>query len=886
VKRALFLFSATALVACGNNSRMGAQFHKPVAMAVFKGFTHVHLGRVSSSTGQPDPSPYLAVVNSTGDELRIVDLADNKVVPSPGMAFPLSVTTDPLPLKIASAWLGDDLADLLVVVSAGELGLQVARTWDSANGKLEIERPVGENKPTIDFSTELGGAAAGTSVLSLIGIPGSKDAADPTHGKARVLVGLTGGRLAVVDFTRSTDGTGAIDLANVSIQVKTLGFDPVDLALAQDASMPNTDYRDTSTIYAATPDLITDSISSFQAFGVAAITTTADPTQAWPIRALKAGPASSAGAPTRLVAAATLAERRADLSDPEHFGPAARRVYAVLDESQSTGSGGQLWGCGLSNDISCGIVTIDPTLDPTTGRATSLAADPANGFQPAGGVAAQTYRAPFVLSATPLAIAITLPPSNGPQRCVPPRIGGSDPNAPNCPLDGSGSDLLHADQAGAGAAFLPLAASSGQRWTTAAMVVAAGDGNPYVIDLGRMAATDDVSLLNDNNTRTKVSSAVSLLTSGTQPSASAPGLGLHTDVTGSSATDVTIDSAALPGAIWVTPGYTTSATWTVTYHGALPGLVNRTAMVATDGSGTWVALQSPGSPPQSLGDIVDPALGAQVGDYVDVVLPGGQECANSPNSNGQGQGRGQVVARLPPDTARPGGALRIIAVPGGDSELSDGLGGDCALPPTGTAWPAVITVRTSGLVLVRAGTGYAGRPSFDIAYPFGWQEEAPLVAACPDSPETAHRAAWFTNQSQCESLAIARGARRFFYPEEQCATGQACQTNNWYPNFIDGNALTTGPAVELRVGHHPASTTPTIGSYVAFNTLSGLTPMARGPVSPTVPSFALAYDRTRVPTDLNSSSPSDVPVFYVTYVSDEVVSIPPGSSAAGVFTMR
>lgn len=863
MKRAPLIIAAFALAACGNNSRLGAQFHKPVAMAVFDGFIHTRLG-----AGKP--SPCLAVVSSAGDELRIVDLVSNTVVPSPGMVFPLSVSTDPLPFKVASASLGDNLADLLVVASVGKLALQVVQTWDSASGAM-IVMPA-----QVDLSAALGSASAGTSVLSLLGLP-------LAAGTARILVGVTGGKLLVVDFTRDPGGSGAIIPPDpASIAVKTLGFDPVDLAY---------DVADSTVVYAATRDLITDSDAhaGFQTFGVAAIKTTADATQTWPIQALKAGPASSAGAPTRLVAAATLAERQPD--HPEHFLPPARRVYAALDEGEAAGSGGQSWGCGLNHDLSCGIVTIDPALDPTTGRSTNLADDPATGYQPAGGVPAQSYRAPFVLPAAPLAMAITLPPSSGGQRCVPPRIGGTDSSAGNCPLDPNDStkDLLQAD---AGTAFLPLAASSGQRWTTAAMVVAAGDGNPYIVDLGRMAVADDVSLLNSDNTRTKVSTAVSLVPLPSkdlvQPSVDHFGLGLHTDVTGSGsvADSVTSDSSLLASAIWVTPGYTPAALWTITHHGSLPGLVTRTATIANDGTDIWVALQNQGTPPQSLGDIVDPALGVQVGDYVDIVQPSAGACAGHLNSNGQGQGRGRVTAILAPDAARPGGALQLAELDADDSERQDGLGSNCAFPSAGTTSTVIITVRTSGLVLMGAGTTYGGRPAFDVAYSFRWQDEAPLVALCPDSPEAAHRSAWSTNRAACESLAIARRARRFYYPEELCSIGQACQTNGWYPNFIDGNALTTGPVVEFRVGAYPVGEAPAIGSYVAFNTLSGLVPMARGMTSPTVPSAALAYDRTRVPTEFNPSAPGDVPAFYVAFVSDELVVIPPGSSAADIYVMR
>jgi hypothetical protein len=866
VRRFWSILVAVALAACGNNAVVGPQFHGPVSMAWFNGFTHAHPGT---------QAPYLAVANSRTDELRIIDLSNNSALLSPGMAFPLSVPTDPFPMKVASAPIGDGGPDVVVVASSGELSLQIVTTWDASKGSVEIDQTT-----KVDLTLKTG-INANATVLSLLGVrlPSS------SPPKARIFVGLSGGQLVVVDFVRAdpSQPVGPVVAVMPLATRQNLLFDPVDLAM--DASG-----TDTTTLYCATPDLITDSDqhAGFQTFGVAGIQTTAAATDTWKIRAYKAGPGDTIGAPTRLVAAAVVAER--DPANPEHFlAPASvPRVYAVLDEADAKDSSGMLWGCGLHHEIACGIVTIDPSLDPTTGGSTSLAPDPAQNFA-SSSVPAQTYRAPIVLPAEPLAFAVALPPASGSQRCVP----GPTNSDPTCQSEGITSD-------GAATPFLVLAPGTGQRWTTAAMVVGASDGNSYVIDLGRMAAADDVSLLNDDTTRTKVTIASSVVPGGASPSASGAGLGLFNGVN----PPPVIDSATMASSITVTPGYTQADAWTITNHGALPGLVSRVATVANDGTNVWVALQTPNTAsPESLGDIADPALGVRVGDYVDVILPNPGTCAQNVNTSGNGQGRGFVTAILAPDpTKYPGGALAIQALSTGDPEItSDGLGTFCFAPPgqPPTALPVTITVRTSGLVLAGAKFGYAGRPVLDPpadqpSFGFQWTDESTsspsLISLCPDTPKAAHQAAWTASagsRTACETIAVARKARRFYYPEELCAAGQACQTNNWYPNFINGNALTTGPALQFRVGAYPPASTPLIGSVISFTTESGVQPMARVPASVSTPSAALSFDRSDpLLATLNSSAANDGTVFYVTYLGDVMMEFPPGQPTTGVATLR
>jgi hypothetical protein len=235
------------------------------------------------------------------------------------------------PALLASADLGDGKADLLVAVSAGDSKLQVLRTW-TTDGDV------------VDPPVELGG-----DVVALVAVPSAQ-------GTARIAAALSGERLAVVTFTRSTadDGT-AIDVAGATVVPSDpLGFQPVALAV-----IPG----DQTRVWAATPDDLGG------VNGVAGIDPTGVPSVAVVLNAL---------APTRLVAAALLWEAtgasttvKADAFDLG--APRVSRVYAILDEE----------GCGLHAPIACGLVA----LDPATG---TLALDPT----PAGSMHAP-FRAPL-----------------------------------------------------------------------------------------------------------------------------------------------------------------------------------------------------------------------------------------------------------------------------------------------------------------------------------------------------------------------------------------------------------------------------------------------------------------------------------------------------------
>jgi hypothetical protein len=360
VKRRWFIAALALAAGCSTGPpTVGARFRGPTAVAPFEGFT------TKNVTADGSPSPYLAVASSGGDELRVIDLADDLPALGPGVVFPLSVPTAPRPLLLASASLAPDdgKPDLLVAVSAGSNELQLVRTWS----------PDMAVASTVSLGLPADARVLSVRAVTLSGAP---------TPRARVFAGATGGRLCVVDFESAIDpATGQEIIAPVgSAAVQTVGVDPVDIAVAPDGA----------TLFLATPDPIT--AGGQTALGVARVDSTPDASQAWTVTAL------DAKAPTVAVAAAEVAERSTDPNDPnapDHYeSDPALRIYAVLDRS----------GCGQDQAIDCGVVTLR---DPAVGTVGNLELDP-SGQMP--------YRAPMQVPGVPAAIAIALPVKQGSAR--------------------------------------------------------------------------------------------------------------------------------------------------------------------------------------------------------------------------------------------------------------------------------------------------------------------------------------------------------------------------------------------------------------------------------------------------------------------------------------
>jgi hypothetical protein len=370
---------AVALAGCGDSgeSQPGLFLNEPTAVAAFVGLT----------TASSAFRPYLAVANASGNELTILDAVTDSMVPAPVPLRPLVFPVPGRPTLLASASLNDgEKPDLLVVVAAGDSRLQVVSTWQ-ADGAIAGE-------------VDLGG-----DVLALAALPSSA-------GTARIAAALSGRRLAIVTFTRSVAGDGtAIDAPAVPITPVTLTFQPVALA-----AMPG----DPDHVYAATPDAIagTEGVAQIH------VSTFAEA-------------ALDARAPTRLVAAARLAEVDpvlASTTTKEAFAgqPTVERVYAILDES----------GCGQNASIACGLVTLDV-------GSRAIPPDPAGELP---------FRAPIAIPGAALALAAAQPPVVAPTGVPDPSYAGT---------------------------YVRMVTGEATRWTTATAAVASTDGSLYFVDLGR-----------------------------------------------------------------------------------------------------------------------------------------------------------------------------------------------------------------------------------------------------------------------------------------------------------------------------------------------------------------------------------------------------------------
>ena len=217
-----------------------------------------------------------------------------------------------------------------------------------------------------------------------------------------------------------------------------------------------------------------------------------------------------------------------------------------------------------------------------------------------------------------------------------------------------------------------------------------------------------------------------------------------------------------------------------------------------------------------------------------------------------------------------------------------------AAAPPGPTGRALLTgsegsVRASELVLSGSASGYAGRPPLlskaDLdagqeatkRFNLAWQDESTLSG---------------------EALVLARKARRFFYAND--IFFPASNANN-YPEIEEprgsGNPLAAGPALGLIAGPICADEPPGSGvaaicplarmnellrdSVVVFGTRSGVSPTLRQPVPLSLPSSAIAVDRSQFPDgDLSGS------VLYVTYHQNAILVAVPGQTSNISSTLR
>ena len=874
-------FLVLLLVAACNNSAtfMSADFRGPAAVAGFWG----------AGESSPDLVPWIAVASSRGNELRLINPQTDQPQRSANLAFPLSIPTLARPIHLASGSLHDGGPDLLVVASSGTL-IQLIGTWYAPLNRT----PVVAVAAQWDLS---GLVAPGSQILGLTvaAVPGGTPTGTPpvyaaTVGKAWVLAAMsggsdgTGGRLVILEVSRG-DGGEAIVLS-AAPAVKPLGFDAAAITAGPDNFH----------VYLASADPL-PTPGGGSVLGVAEVDSSPGLGANWPVRGL------DGRAPTTSVVAAIVGERTG--ATWWDFDAPALRVYAALAPS----------GCGSLQRIECGIATFDPA----TG---GLAADPAPAI---GYVPKQSYRAPMRASALPLALALAMPPENpgtiapglvnGSQVCFSPAVPGNPlPVCPDAGLPGGGFALFNGN--GVPQKFMQLAAGS-IWWSTAAGLVASGDGNTFVVDFGRFGPLDFVSALNDSVTRTQVLKAVPIGPAGPASGTSYFGFPDNTSAVGLENPKGVVESDPLEmvSDIIVWPGFTKSESWLASYQGLLPNLAGRRGVMGlgADGASLYVAIQEAYVPPPAgvlpanspwvpLAEVGDPTFAvhpagmpgepADIAQFildVDPCVPtrpnwiptaGGAPVYDStkpPKAH-----EAPIGSFLPADPALyPVGAL-LIAMPADPTLaaeytcLVDALKKQPGYVFTSFQTVATSTtdylrgiwIRAGGFLLVGSGSGYAGRPRLGVRYNFAWADEEPLAG---------------------EALILSRKARRFWYP----AYYAPCEEIGCYLGFPEMmDPMEPGPVVGFTLGSYcqtaitpadcdPLTSPPARDAGVSFSTNSGFVPVTRRPANASVGTSSTTFDKSLIP-GLESRGR----VFYTTFAGGALFDVPPGFDSGQSVTIR
>ncbi len=876
------LAAALAFSACSSGSPIiPAGFDGPVAIAPFMGI----------NPDSPDAGlvPLLAVASFRGNDLVLVDPFDDFPVAGPNISWALSIPTLQRPSFLEARSLGDGLADLLVVAGP-EPRVQVVGTWlDGTTGYGVVA--------TLDLSGQVG---AGAQILSmaLAAVPegpqtGTPPMAPAAVGRAWIVVGLTdvndptGGQLLVLEMARQADGSIALASAPVA---KPLGFPPAAVAAAPDNVH----------VYVASQQPIQDS-SGQLVLGIAEVDASSGLGAAWPVRAFDAR-----GAGTFSIIAAFVGERTQE--NFYTFAPPALRVYASLDPS----------GCGPERDIACGVATFDPA----TG---GLASDPAVPGPPGWSVPTQSYRTPMPVASLPIAVGIA-PPATAPGPDAPGKPFGSQvcysPAStgvllPLCPTVTEVPTTPPFNGGGAPQSFMLLAPPTGQIWTSVTGLVTAIDGLAYIQDLGRFGPVNAVSMLNDDNTRTKALGATAVVPAGPLGNSSLFGfpdgtaaIGLWLD---GSPSKVVSNATDLAEAITVWPGFTKDDRWLVSYQGVLPGLAQRRAVLGLSGDATlYLAIQEAAVPsvdgvlpddsywvPGAI--VARPDLGIHTlerdgtpGDIGQFLLDNDPCPSTRPNWIPTGGtvpvydptkaplAHEAVVASLlaPDEVLYPGGSMRLSPVvdPSADPALATEY--QCLVAwfqrpenarrvltafrnnPPSSDFPRGAWVRAGGLLLSGSVAGYAGRPIMDVSYQLAWTDEAGLTG---------------------EALLLARKARRFYYP-----SAYPTRPYSAYPDMDD--PMQPGPAVGFRVGRFCLTTVPGCDAEtsppvrdagVDFVTQSGLVALSRRPTSSAGGTSVTSFDKSIFPGLEYVGR-----VFYATFTGDMLMMIPPGLDVGQTITIR
>jgi hypothetical protein len=792
------------------------RLEQPSALTIFWSFTNRHPQQLW---------PYAAVANTAQDELVMFDAVDDNVVAAPILLRPLSVPIPTLrPALLASARFtppgapGEQPArpDLLVAVSAGSSELQLIRTWQD---------PAGATGPGL-ITTPDGNLDLGDQILAVTAAPSVDAAGNDVPDRVRVIAALAGGQIAVVEYQWAGDpATNLATIAAVGAPTfQTVGFDGLSLAV---------DPRDPKFVYAAT----LDPIGSSGVFGVAQLDMRGA-NGSWPLRAI------DAHAPTRLVAAFTLRERMlnaagaydqytsigAPADNLAAFQPTrVSRVYALRDSG----------ACGPQFKEECGIAVLDPVAGDVLEDPWHLGASP------------KRFLPPITSASTPLAMIVGPPAINPPDSDNARAVGDTTP-----------------------AELMLIEATTPPRLTTGVLLLPSRDGKSYFADLARWETPSGNYELATTNNGIGVSSF-------TISTTTLPRIGFYEPpfVTEANAANgnpsngnpASLNASSTAGTFFqLTPGFTPSDQWTVTFQGYLPDFTaSRVATVESlggDPQGTApltfrIALQAtpPGaSAPTQIVNVYDPALGLHVGDIVEFwtdARPGSDtpKCPDTTQNPDIPTApiEGKITEITRPDLNHPGGSL--VVVKGDCVPFARGVQTKCEFDdrgpwnpiPNADCWnklsnaPRQVRIRSGTgvpgseeFVVVGAAFGYAGRAASSATKPATFPtftvdnaNEAQLVAACPLIPYPADPTTVpvcdGACRATCEQAWIARRARRIHLTAVQCyhSPGDTsaipfCQT--YFPQFFvkkgdEGNPFPPGegPALAFSLGWEQVNDTIT-----------------------------------------------------------------------------
>ncbi len=739
--------------ACSSGVKaLSARFQGPAALAPFAGYTTKRPGELHR---------YLAVASARGDEIRILDPEDGVTVTSPGLVFPLSVPT-PAPVRLASASLGDGGPDLLAVVGEDSSTVGVVTTWDLLS-RVAAVGPPDSMALSVDLSAdpEIGDGAA---ILSLAAMTTPASAGGGAPG-ARVLIGLSDRRLAVIEYARDPADGGLVRLPvtpAASLPKQALGVRPLDIAVEPGGSR----------LFVATDEGLVDQ-SGAPVQGVAQVDASQAAGAAWPVVGL------DARGPTRLVAAGVFAERTRASS--RAYAPPVLHVIAALDESS----------CGPDRTSDCGLAMMEP--DQGTG---GVPADPAGELPtraPIPIVFAGADGKPLGTSTPPLALAMVMP-----RRPPAPDLPGDVPIGAlfdGDPPDRNVSPLL--------SIYRRPEVSNVDRTaqTTALLAVIAADGWVHLVDPSRWGVVNDADALRG----TRYARVTIVIGEPATEHAAIAAFGVYRDVSGKLGLVTPFTGGEDPTAtnprtvqmadeVLVTPGYALDDFWLVEWNGLLPGISGRQAVLQVDAGRFTVAVQGRQDASHdwvATARIWDGSLGVRRGDLAVV------SCLDASETTQTFEARVTDFV-LPDDLQTPPPASPTY--PGGALVLDGDGAGVCQEAP-GSPATVALGLRAQGLLLRGTAFGYAGRPELDQPFELRWQDEGPLLLAAQGDPRVDPDG---VRQAQ-ETLAIVRKARRKFYPHDgPCgATDTATACAITFPAGVDPagyDPIAAGPVLRFRIG--------------------------------------------------------------------------------------